>query len=385
MNRDFKNMTIVFAGFFFMSLFYNTLAPFITTIKMTYNVSNDIIALLPSMIFFASFIMSILGSKIMYILGLKKSLYLGFSFAIISSFIIIVSRSFYLLLIGYFISGFTIGMGTLILSTILSLLSKKYQKFSLANAFVGLGGIISLPIDKFILSRGILFNYTYIIHIVIIGIYFIYAAQLKGIQNDTDKASNGKSPFQLIKTPMILLLAIAILVYEGTEIGTGNWTGRFLENFYGLSKLEVPNVLICFWSLFTIGRFFGDKILEKVGRLKFVIIAVIMSIFGIIIILSGKSIFNALIGFGIMGISMSLIYPAIQGYIIREVGKENVPAASSIITVFNNFGAAFLTYCVGFLGGINITYVFLIQIVFFMYIGGVAIKYLFFKSKTKVS
>lgn len=382
MNKDFKNMIIVFAGFFFMALFYNTLAPFITTIKNTYNVSNDIIAILPSMVFFASFIMSIIGTKLMYIIGLKKGLYLGFSFAIVSSLIILFSRNFYILLIGYFISGFTVGMSTLILSTILSLLPKKYQKFSLANAFIGLGGIVILPVDRFILSKGILFNYTYIMHIVIIGIYLIFATQIKDIETTDNKSSSSKGVFSLIKSPVILFLALAILFYEGAEIGTGNWTGSFLENFYGISKIEVPSILFGFWTLFTIGRAFGDKALEKIGRLKFIAIASAMSIFGIIIILSGTNRIYAFIGFGIMGISMSLIYPAIQSYIMQNVGKENVPAASSIITVFNNFGATFLTYTVGFVGGLNITYVFLIQIGFFLYIGIISVRYLFSKPKT---
>lgn len=382
MDKNFKNMIIVFIGFFLSALFYNTLAPFITTIKNTYNVSDEVIAVLPSMVFFASFIMSILGSKLMYVLGLKKALYLGFSFAILSSLTIIFSINFYMLMIGYFISGFTVGMATLILSTILSLLPKKYQKFSLANAFVGLGGIVILPVSGLILSKGILFKYTYFIHIVLISIYILCATQIKGVSLDKlHSNSNKKSAFTLLKSPLILFLAICILFYQGSEIGTGNWTGRFLENFYGVSKVEAPIILTAFWVLFTIGRAFGDGILEKIGRLRFLIISSIMSIVGIIVILTGTSKIQALIGLCIMGLFMSLIYPAIQGYMVEKVGVENAPAASSIITIFNNFGATCLTYTIGFVGGIKISYVFMIQIIFFMYIGIVALRYMIFKPK----
>jgi MFS family permease len=99
MNKNSRNMVIVFAGFFFLSLFSNTLSPFITTIKNTYNVSSDTIAILPPVVYFASFIMSIVGSKLMSVLGLKKGLYLGLLFAIFASIIILFSKTFYILLL----------------------------------------------------------------------------------------------------------------------------------------------------------------------------------------------------------------------------------------------------------------------------------------------
>ncbi len=64
------------------------------------------------------------------------------------------------------------------LSTMLSLLPQKYQKFSFANACFGLGGILILPIDRFILKMGIKFNYTYIIHIILISFYIILVLRM---------------------------------------------------------------------------------------------------------------------------------------------------------------------------------------------------------------
>lgn len=127
MNKNFKNMIIIFLGFFFLSLFSNTLSPFITTIKNTYNVSNSIIAMLPSVVYCASFIMSIIGARLMPAIGLKRGLYLGFSFAILASVVILFSHSFCILLVGYFISGLAVGMTALILSTLLSLLPKNLK------------------------------------------------------------------------------------------------------------------------------------------------------------------------------------------------------------------------------------------------------------------
>ncbi|WP_026881359.1 MFS transporter [Clostridium akagii] len=383
MNKNFKNMIIIFLGFFFLSLFSNTLSPFITTIKNTYNVSNSIIAMLPSVVYCASFIMSILGARLMPAIGLKKGLYLGFSFAILASIVILFSHSFCVLLVGYFIAGLAVGMTSLILSTLLSLLPKQYQKFSLANACFGLGGIVILPIDRFVLGNGINFNYTYSIHIVFIILFLLLATKIKDIAPVENNAEN-KNAFSMLKNPLVLLLSIAIFFYVGAEISTTNWTGTFLEHYYGLSRTEVPNILLGFWILFTLGRTFGDKVLEKVGQLRFLAISPIITILGIFVILSGKTKIQALVGIAIIGITISLIYPALQGYLIQHVDKHYIPATNSIITIFNNLGATFLTYLIGFAGEINVTYVFIIQIVFYFYIIVVSALYLFSKFRKQL-
>ena len=85
-----------------------------------------------------------------------------------------------------------------------------------------------------------------------------------------------------------------------------------------------------------------------------------------------------------MGISMALIFPALQGYIVQHVEKENVYSASAIIIIFNEIGATFLTYIIGFAGGINVKYIFMIQILFYVYVSLVSIRYLTFKAKVLV-
>jgi fucose permease len=377
MKKDSKNMIIVFVGYFFSSLFSNTLSPFITTIKNNYNVSSNIIAILPSVVYFASFGMSIVGAKLMSKLGLKKGLSIGCFLTIFASLIILVSKSFYILLFGYFMSGLAIGMMSLFSSTILSILPPKYQKFSLANACFGLGGILILPMDRLILKNGIRFNYIYIIHIVFMCLLLILVRKID-IESLSKNKHHSKVSFNVIKNPLVLLFSIAIFFYVGAEISTTNWTGGFLEKYYGLSKSEVPNILSSFWILFTIGRIIGDKILDKVGQLKFLSISPIGVIIGIFIILTGTNKIQALIGMAVIGISIAVIYPALQGYIVQNVGKESVYSASAIIMIFNNLGATFLTYIIGFAGGINITYVFIIQILFYVYIVLVSVRYLTF-------
>ncbi|NMM62402.1 MFS transporter [Clostridium sp. P21] len=380
MDKNYRNMIIVFLGYFFSSIFSNTLSPFITTIKNNYNVSSSSIAILPSVVYFASFGMSIVGAKLMSKLSLKNGLRTGYFLTIFASFVIMFSKSFYILLFGYFISGLAVGMMSLFNSTIISILPAKYQKFSLANACFGLGGILILPIDRFILKSGIRFNNTYIIHIVCMALLFILLRKID-IESLSNNKHRPKVSFNILKNPLVLLFSIAIFFYVGAEISTTNWTGGFLEKSYGVNKEEVPNILSGFWILFTIGRSIGDKLLDKVGRLKFLSISPAISIVGIIIILSGTNKIQALVGLGIIGISIAVIYPALQGYIIQHVGKENIYSASAIIMIFNNLGATFLTYIIGFAGGIRITYVFIVQIIFYVYIALVSLRYLTFKNK----
>ncbi|MCD2345454.1 MFS transporter [Clostridium guangxiense] len=380
MHKNFKNMAIIFIGTFFLSLFSNTLSPFITTIRSTYNVSNSVISMLPSVVYCASFIMSLIGAKIIIKLGLKKSLYCGLLLLILSSIIIIFSTSFYILLIAYFISGLALGLSGLSLVTLLSLLPKKYQKYGLYNACFGLGGILIQPIDRFILKSGINFSYTYIFHMLTVCIFIFLATKLEEVS--IIKFGSKETKFiSVISNPFTLMLCIAIFFYVGAEISTTNWTGNFLEKYYGLSKLDVPGILLGFWILFTIGRTLSDILLEKIGQLKFLSISPIISILGVLIMLLGNTKLHAIIGISIIGITISAIYPAIQGYIMQHISKEQIPSTSAAMSMFNNLGATLLTYIIGFAGGIKITYVFIIQIFFYLYIALVSARYLLFKQK----
>ena len=375
MKKNYTQMVMVFIGLFLVSSFSNTLAPFITTIKSSYNVNSELIAILPSVVFIAASIMNVLGFKLISFLGLKKGLIVSISTCITSSIIIFFSKSFYILLIGYFISGLGIGMSYLFLSTILSLLPKEYQKFSLFNAFFGLGGILSLPVARLIILNHVPFNYTYLIHITTLSIYLIFVFKLENTPKVNSKFA--WSDFgSVLKNPLVLYFAFAIFFYVGAETSTTNWTGSFLERYYGISTAEVPNILLGFWILFTTGRVFGDSFINKIGHLKLLIISSFGAVCGIAIILTGSLKIQAFIGIALIGIMISIMYPAIQSYMVQSVSIDDVPATSAMIGVFNSLGSMILTYVIGICGNIKVSYVFIIQIFFYAYIAFVSSKFL---------
>ncbi len=379
MKNNLKTMLIVFLGVFFTSLMTNTLSPFITTIKSTYNMSSSVIAMLPSVVYCGSFIICLISAKLMDKSGLKKGTIFGAILAIIASIVILASKSYTILLIGYFFTGLASGMITVYVSTILSLLPKKYQKFSLFNACYGIGGILILPIDRLILENAIPFNFTYIIHIITMIIFIILVLKMDNI--NIPHKDNRESIISVVKNPFVLFTSIAIFLYVGSELSTTNWTGTFLESHYHISKADVPNILMGFWILFTFGRAVGDILLEKIGQLKFLMISPIITLLGIFILITGKNSFQALVGIAIIGMTISIIYPALQSYIVQNVKKENIPPVTIIISLFNCTGATVLTYAVGFAVSINISYVYLIQVFFYLYIIMLAIKLLFFNKK----
>ncbi|MDF2880417.1 MAG: fucose permease [Clostridiaceae bacterium] len=375
MERNYKHMVMVFIGLFFVSLFSNTLSPFITTIKSFYNVNSDFIAVLPSVVFIASSVMNVLGFKLISILGLKNGLSTSIILCIAASILIFFSKSFYILLIGYFLSGLGIGMSYLFLSTILSLLPKKYQKFSLYNAFFGFGGILILPMARLIILNRIPFNYTYLIHITTLSIYLIFVFKLKNAPKVSSKFT-WSSIGSILKSPLVLYFSLAIFFYVGAEASTTSWTGSFLERYYGVSTGDVPNILLGFWILFTTGRVIGDFFINKLGQLKLLIISSFGAIFGIAITLTGSLKIQAFIGIAVIGIMISIMYPAIQGYMVQNVSTSNIPATSTIIGIFNSLGAMVLTYIIGIGGNIKISYVFILQIFFYVYIAFVSSKFL---------
>lgn len=367
MNKDFKNMLFVFFTMFLLAVFSTTLSPFMTTIKKFYNLSDTQVAIIPAAVFFAALIMNLFGARLAALIGLKKGIYIGCVIAILASVIIVFSRNYYVFLTGAFIQGISYGILCVFSTNILALLPGKYQKYSLFNAFYGFGGMIILPIAKFFIKNNINFSYAYIIHICTFSILLLLAiniGELPKVNNEFEWSHIG----EVLKDRQVLMFAIAIFAYVGAEISTTTWSGIFLESHYLISKIQVPNILLIFWLMFSSGRIIGDKFINKYGQLKILEFSTIGSIAGILILLAGQNETSAYFGLAVVGSMFALQYPCIQGFVIACVSRDRIPSVNTIIATSNSLGAFLLTYLIGLSAGINVNCVFIIQILIFAYI-----------------
>lgn len=375
MNKDFKNMLFVFFTMFLLAMFSTTLSPFMTTIKKFYNLTDNQVAIIPAVIFLAALIMNILGARLAALLGLRKGLCIGSAIGILASVIVVLSRNYYMLLVGAFIQGISYGLVCVFSTNVLTLLPVKYQKYSLFNAFYGFGGMIILPIAKFFIKNNINFYYVYIIHICTFSILLLLSARI-GQLPKVNTEFEWSHIIEVLKDRRVMMFAIAIFVYVGAEISTTTWSGTFLESHYSISKVQVPNILLVFWLLFSSGRLIGDKFINKFGRLKMLIISTIGSIIGILILLMGQATFNAYLGIAVIGTMISLQYPCIQGFVAASVSRDRLPSVNTVITTSNSLGAFILTYLIGLSATLNVNYVFIIQIAIFTYICILAVRFL---------
>jgi len=113
-----------------------------------------------------------------------------------------------------------------------------------------------------------------------------------------------------------------------------HWSGLYMKEVVGVVEQNRIGFGFIFFSItMTFGRFFADRISEKIGSLKIIFYGCIIASIGYACILI--SVFEiTLIGFGIVGLGLSVIIPEL----FRVAGKTTGVKASVGISFVSGIG-----------------------------------------------
>ena len=296
----------------------------------------------------------------------------GFSISFLWLVIPFVS-SFYQMAILSFIFGSSYGVIEIVLNLQATSLEKKYDKpiMSGIHAYwsIGLlGG--SLVTSLFLeLDISLLINsLTYIIFLFPL----IYFSSLTFKNVDSSKQSFFAIIFKWPKIIFILVLFSTTGVF--LEGGTDSWGALYMRDYMSSQGFNIGLAAIAFNGSMVLGRLIGDRLKSIFGIYNFLLISIILSLFGSLLILISTEIYISILGFIIAGFGVSSIVP-ICYTLVSKIKSINHTVGITIITlaVYGNFTIAppILGYTASALGVqfvyLPITFLFLICIFFILY------------------
>ncbi len=85
--------------------------------------------------------------------------------------------------------------------------------------------------------------------------------------------------------------------------------------------------------MMTIGRFFGDRISEKIGSTKIIILGCVLACIGYICVLLSQVLLSV-IGFGVIGLGLSVVIPEL----LRVAGNTKGISTSKSISFVSGIG-----------------------------------------------
>lgn len=131
--------------------------------------------------------------------------------------------------------------------------------------------------------------------------------------------------------PFLLLMGALALIALMTEGAMQDWSSVYITRVLGGSPLMAALAFAAFTACMTVGRFMGDRVVERIGRARGFTLGCTLSAASLatMLLLPGQG--SALIGFALTGLGLSITFPALIGLAAARVERPG-PAIATLAT-----------------------------------------------------
>ena len=253
----------------------------------------------------------------------------------------ILAPSYVLLCVGLLIVGMFSGFTDISMNALVSTIEHrdKAHFMSAAHGFFSLGGVIGAGLGMFVFSlyantSWLMFGVSILVIVSNVLLAKYYYKETEVTIATEDKKGNWAS-FKLLIG--LSLVAFIILCNEGA---VEHWSNIYLSEMLHLDASKAGLGFITFSVTMTIGRFLADRISERIGSIPIILSGCIIAVLGYILILTATLI-PTIIGFGILGLGLSVITPEI----FRLAGQTKGIQPSTGISFVS--GVGFVGFLIG--------------------------------------
>ncbi|MFV8799329.1 MFS transporter [Yersinia sp. LJYL362] len=328
-----KKQSIILSTLFFIhGIAYASLVPWIPDLKEKFNLSNYMVGIMISAIPAGAITFGLFSKRFINLIGLYWATNITFLFLIITISIVAFSSSWYEITLLLFLFGIFDSWGDTCINVQAIKIQKSYGQ-SLINRLHGIssigtiwGGLIAViaiglgfSMEKFNLTL-LTLNLTMLI---------VYILLFKKSNTQINFHISGKHPHEIgLLEIQLYIIALTILVFTCSIEETASiWGAIYMKDIYNvtlvISGLPYLSCQICM----VIGRIFGDYYTNKFGELITLKYGVVLSMTGITLIIFIHSVFFTIVGFSLIGLGVSVIFPLAISFIGQ---LPNINATSGI-------------------------------------------------------
>lgn len=327
---------LAFAGMIMISIAFSYRGFLVPTFKTEFQIDNTRMGFVISVSQLVSMGFTYFGGLYCLRIGQKRIIALGCFIVSVSMVLLGLAQSWMLLLVSY--CGMSSGVALLVLglNTILPLVTL-YSQSILMNFTHGIFGLGSTAAQRglaWYLSEG--FNWRLLFmgtagFFVLHGILMLLAP---GEPSQEHREHRSTLPYKRFG----FLLIAALAFYVISEFLIGSWIINYFQEGFGYTPAKAAFYSTVFYGTFTLGRLAGGFIMNKVSRMKGIIVCMVLSA---LCVLAGQLLegpFFILIG--LSGLFFSIVYPTTVTISNEVYGKEGpyFIGISSTATALGVFG-----------------------------------------------
>ena len=235
-------------------------------------------------------------------------------------------------------AAFVYGLGAGVLNaatnTIIATLSGtgRGSALNLLGLFFSLGAVVTPLLMSFTKGRLSPANILYVLAFVSAVVLVLVLRQRfpPPLQASTPLGSL----LRVLKHPIVWLFA-ALLFFESLqENAMFVWAGKVVKDMLDVPVARADVALFGLTAAMGVGRLTASRVLRKVGNRSAILIAAATVIVGaVVVLLSAASYAGLIVGFAIVGLGLSAIYPTVLGLAGDRFPDETGTVFGAIITV----------------------------------------------------
>lgn len=353
-----KKQSIILSLLFFIhGVTYASLVPWIPDLKEKFNLSNYMVGIMISAIPAGSIIFGLFANKFINFIGLYLATNITFLFLIIFISTVAFSSSWYEITLLLFIFGIFDSWGDTCINVQALNIQQSYGK-SLINRLHGAGSIGTIwgglvAVAAIGLGSSMeKFNLTLLILNLIILVIYILLFKKEYLQSKFSfrkKTQRGAR----ISEIQLYIIALIILVFTCSIEETASiWGAIYMKEIYNVSSVISGLPYLTCQLCIVIGRIFGDHFTNKFGKIVILRYGIILSILGIISIISFHSTIFTILGFSLIGLGISVIFPLTISF-IGQLSNINATSGITFATWMSRVGLLITPPLIGLLADLT--------------------------------
>lgn len=385
--RNPKVVLFILVVWFAISFVTNIIGPMMPVIIEDFDLTLTLAAFLPFSFFLAYGIASIPSGMMIESIGMKRSMLIAFTM----NFIGVLSFSLFPQYAVVIASLFVVGIGMAMLQVIINPLMRTaggeehFAFFSVMGQLVfGLASFVSPMVFTYIVTRlpdpthsnllldslrkvvpedlswvslYWLFAVTFVVLLVVVWMIRLPEVELK----DDERAGNLDVYRELLADRRVILFALGIVCYVGTEQGVANWMSQFLSTYHGVDPETVGAGLVGkFWGLMSVGCVVGLALLKIMDSRTLLKAACVVSAAAVFAALFGSAEVSIAV-FPWIGFFISVMFSMVFSLALNSVEVHH--GAFSGVLCTGIFGGALVPLLIGVAGDfVGLRYAMLINV-----------------------
>ncbi|CNK90297.1 putative membrane transport protein [Yersinia mollaretii] len=316
-----KKQSIILSLLFFIhGVVYASLVPWIPEIKEHFELNNSMVGIMVSAIPAGSITFGLLSKRFINFIGLYWATNVTFLLLITCISIVPFSSSWYGITLTLFLFGIFDSWGDTCINVQAINVQKSYGQ-SLINRFHGAGsigtiwgGVIAVSAIGAGLSMGQFSIAIFSINLTMLIAYIVFF-QSEKTQSEIFIRGNIKQKMSFSEKEMYIIALIILVFTCGIEETASIWGAIYMKDSYEVSSTASGLPYLACQICMVIGRIFGDAFTNRFGKIITLKCGVVIAAFGVILVVGIHSSIITVLGFALIGLGISVVFPLIISFI----------------------------------------------------------------------